>query len=210
METDTEARVRMLRGRYSGRATEDSIQEALYRVTDVVSATVTSNRTDVVDGDGRSPHSTEAVVSGGTDASVASVLWGYNGTGIAFYGATSYTVTGADGKAHEVRFSRPDPTYAWVEVSNIVTNPEEAIPADQEAVIAQAIADYGNQFFGLGVNLSRGRVQTALNGLLWLADCDLRIATTTTEVGPPTYQTAPISISGRNYCVFDVARVEFA
>ena len=212
-ETDTELRLRRLKGLRSGTATEDAIYNAVYRVEGVTLATVTSNRSDVVDADGRDPHSFEVVVEGGDKNAIAQAIWNTSPAGIksfgSFTGTDIPTAVGADGKTHEVNFSVPTPLYAWVEVTVTSANLEEVSPDDLISAIKEAVTSWGNTNMGLGDNLILQKFYGPVFTVKGIGSVNLQIATSTSPTGAHTYDpVGPISIDARHYASFAVDRVE--
>lgn len=209
VESDASLRVRRVQGTRSGTATEDAIREALYRVDGVSQAIVTSNRGDVTDSESRPPHSIEAVVAGGNAAEVAAAIWSTIGAGIAMYGAQLVSVLGADGRPHDVRFSIPNPQYAWVRVLSIVADTDAGPEAGYQAAIAAAVAEYGNQSFGLGANFNYQRMFAPVLSVPGIGSAAITIAITATEGGSPSYSAANLPVASRDYLVFSTSRVVF-
>ncbi len=211
VETDTALRIRRLKGLRSGTATEDAIREALYRVTGVSQAIVASNRTMTTDAESRPPKSFEAIVTGGSDPLVAKAIWDTMPAGIEPYGQEfappGYAVIGTDGEIHYVNWSRPDPVYAWVEVTIVTMDPDGAATGDYEQAIRDAVAAYGNENFGLGDNYKLQKFYAPVYSVPGIYSVTLRIATTATEGGPATYGTSNVAVASREYLTFNASRV---
>ena len=207
VETDTAFRLRAERGFRSGTCTESAIRAALYLVDGVSQVFVTSNRGMTTDGDGRPPKSVEAVVVGGTDADVASTIWDTIGGGIQPYGVSSYSITGEDGDSHAVGFSRPVAKYAHVEVTVVSVDPDGGPVGDYEQAIKDAVSLYGNANFPLGSNFTVQKLFAPIYSVPGIYSVTLRIATTTTAAGTPTWSTSNIIVAAREYLTFDSARV---
>jgi uncharacterized phage protein gp47/JayE len=217
-ETDTALRLRRLRQLRSGTATEDAIRNAILRVDGVSFADVTSNRDNATDAEGRPAHWMECVVSGGSDASVASAIWTTASAGIGFHGNflmppdyptdTRPVVTGQDGKPHKVNFSRPQAVFAWVEVTVISPNLEESAPQNLLAAIQDAIVAWGNSNMGLGDDMVLQKFYGPIFTVAGIGEVALRHALTATSGALPTYSTAAkITVSSREFATFDAARV---
>jgi len=209
VESDASLRVRRVPGTRSGTGTEDAIREAIYRVSGVSSALVVSNRTDAADFESRPPHSVEAIVSGGNAADVAAAIWSTIGAGIAMYGGTTVPVIGADEKPHDVKFSIPNPQYAWVRVLSIVADTDAGPEAGYQAAIAAAVVEYGNQNFGLGDNFNYQRMFAPVLSVPGIGSATITIAVTATEGGSPSYAAANIPVASRDYLSFATSRVVF-
>lgn len=104
----------------TGAATVDAITADLRNVTDVLSASTLTNRTDYTDANGLPPHSVEAVVLGGTDNDVAQGLWDSIAGGIRDYGTLSGTAVDDNGDNQTVNFSRPTDKPVYLEIDVIV------------------------------------------------------------------------------------------
>ena len=212
VESDTAFRLRRFRGLNSGTATEDAIRNALYRVSGVSKALVVENDTDTTDSESRPPKSFECIVTGGLDPLVASAIWKNKPAGIKPFGTRfadpGYSVIGSDGVAHYVNWSRPDPVYAWVEVTVVATDPDGGPVGDYASAIKEAVAAYGNANFGMGNDFKIQQIYGPVYSVPGIYGVTLRIATTSTESGTPTYGTANIAVSARQYLTFSAARVE--
>lgn len=207
-ESDTELRIRRLQGLRSGTATEDAIREALYRVPNVSKAIVTSNRTKVTDSEGRPPVSFECIVSGGEGQSVAEAIWKTAPAGVEIYGLTAKTVTGLDGLPHTVKFSVPQPVYAWVEVTIIYPNPEEVQETDIKVALQDAIVTWGLANMGLGDNMILQKFYAPIYTVKGIGEVSLRIALTASDMDSPVWDALrPLAVASREYATFDVSRV---
>jgi len=143
LETDDEARLRRKQSlRVAGAGTVPAIEARLLNdVEGVTAATVIDNRKDVVDGEGRPPHSLEAIVTGGTDQDIIDKIWETKPAGINTFGNVSGFATDSQGTLQPINFSRP------VELSITVTvefdeNTEEILPLNFEQAIKDAITEF--------------------------------------------------------------------
>lgn len=209
VESDSSLRIRRMAGLRSGTGTITAITEALYRVQGVSRVNVASNDTDTADGDGRPPHSVEAVVSGGNAIDICQSLYSTVAGGIATYGNTSKDAVGLDGKTHEVFYSVPVPKYAWVEVTIVSTDPDGGPAAGYQDAIRAAIESYGNANFGAGANFILQKMYAPIYSVPGIYSVTLQTATTDTEGGSPTYATINLPIALREYLEFSASRVEF-
>lgn len=153
VETDTELRVRRSASLATiGAGTVEAIRARLLNdVEGVTAAFVYDNRTDAVDGDGRPPHSFEAIVEGGTDLAVAEKIWEVKPAGIAMFrnaGGTGVTqnITDSQGDVQAIKFSRPSDQEIWVEIEYNTTGSEEDFPTDGDATIKANVLAFGNTF----------------------------------------------------------------
>ena len=120
-----------------------AIRRAISRVDDVTSVTVFYNNTDVTDGDGRPPHSVEAMVQGGTDADIAAALFAAVAGGIGYYGTETVIVTDTEGNEHTIKFSRLDEIEIYVDLTAEVD--PDAFPTDGVAQMKAAIVAFGDE-----------------------------------------------------------------
>lgn len=142
-ETDDEARIRRLTSlSVAGAATDPAIEARLVDdVVNVVSATVVSNRTLSIDGEGRPPKSYEAIVTGGLDQDIFDKLWQIQPSGIESFGNTSGTTPDSQGILQVINFSRPTQLAITVNVE-FDSYDEELLPSNFEDAIKQAIVDF--------------------------------------------------------------------
>lgn len=125
-----------------GASTADAIRAALLFLAGVVSVTVFHNDTDVVDVDGLGPHTVEALVSGGDDASIGATLLAQIAAGINTDGNTTTNPVDSQGVTHTIKFSRPDLINIGVAIT-LTKDPAE-YPADGDAQVKAAIVKFGN------------------------------------------------------------------
>jgi uncharacterized phage protein gp47/JayE len=108
-ETDTAARIRReVASKQTGKANVSAIYSALFDLDAVDLLAIYENRSGTTDGNGVPGHSIWAVVSGGSDADIAEVLFNTTPAGIGFFGTV--TVNHPDpitGQVYPVKFSRP-------------------------------------------------------------------------------------------------------
>lgn len=144
----------------AGTSPAEAIRAALLGVPLVSGVVVWENTTDTTDADGRPPHSVEAMVSGGSDAAVAAVLWATKARGIATHGNTTVAVADALGNAQAVKFTRPTdrPVYTVIRVS---VNPR--LDPGDAAIIAAARAVYAT--LGAGELVRRAAISCAAFGV---------------------------------------------
>jgi len=147
IESDTDFRIRRANSvQISGGGSIPAMESRiLQEVTGVTSASIVENDDDVVDGDGRPPHSFEAIVVGGDADEIAQKIWDTKPAGIATYTATADSGTAVDsqGQTHTIYFSRPTPVDIYVKAI-LTLNTEETFPADGIAQVSAAILALGN------------------------------------------------------------------
>jgi uncharacterized phage protein gp47/JayE len=204
LETDTE-----LRQRYSGTVSAqgmamiESIQANLIEnVTGVTAAIVFENTSDTADGDGRPPHSIEAVVQGGDEEDIAKMIWQTKAGGIDTFGSIGVEVTDSQGIEHTMHFNRPTDVEVYLRCT---------VHADAESELAgdapQTIADYllaqgNNQTVGQDVILQKLSAYIIQN-VTGISYIELEGSTNGT-----TYSATNIPITVRSLAVFDPSRIE--
>lgn len=145
LETDPELRLRREQSlRIIGAGTVGAIRaRLLQQVIGISAVAIVENRTDAVDGDGRPPHSFEAIVVGGADQEIGEVIWVTKPAGIETHGNVNVTVVDSTDVEREVKFSRPVPLYVWVRM-DVTIGPN--FPNGGAATIADNIAAFGASF----------------------------------------------------------------
>lgn len=209
IETDQELRIRrreLLTG--VGAATDESIRAALLQeVDEVTTALVISNRTDVTDGDGRPPHSFEAVVVGGDDQEIADKIWENQPSGIQPYGSTTKTVVDSTGNNQTVKFSRPTNVYIWVDVDYGLNN-EESFPTNGEDLIKQEIVDWAEENILIGDDVIYQRLSIPIYTVDGVGSIVIELATSATAGGPPgAYSAANVTIAANEFAIFATSRI---
>lgn len=210
-ETNAEFRIRHLQSLSSrGRATDPAIRGRLLTEVDGVTfARVVSNRTSVVDAQGRPAHSFETYVIGGTDEDVAQVIFENMPSGIQPYGSTTVVVLDELGDEHEVGFSRPTELYLHL---RITVTPGEGYPTTGTPLvtIADALIAFlsGSGAPGLGVDLYRvglmGPIVAAVPGIASLL---IETDTTAAPGDPPTFVNADVAVADGEIIVADSSRI---
>lgn len=209
LETDEQLRVRYALGVFRlGAGTVPSIYANLIQnVSGITTARVFENTTDQTDGDGRPPHSIEAVIEGGDNSTIFQQIHLLKPAGIAAYGNTSGFVRAADGYQHPVAFSRPELRWIWIRVQ-FATTLEESVPGDIGARIASAVAAAGNKL-SPGQDVFLQRLAAAPFAVTsGLAKVTLTAAMTNAGAPQPTvFSATDIAIGPRQKAVFDVSRI---
>lgn len=210
-ETDDELRARYALGVFRlGAGTVPSIEANLRQdVPGLTHVRVYENTADAYDGDGRPPHSIEAVVEGGDADLIGQRLFALKGAGITAHGNTQVTVLDGTGFGHSLRFSRPEPVHIWLRVS-LATTTEEAVPGDLPERARTAIVAAGNAL-GVGQDVLLQRLAAAV----FPAATGVARVTITAVIASPdaaappasAYQPTDIVIGPRQRAKFDPARV---
>jgi len=179
-ESDSDLRARRQRSvAVDAQAIIDAIRAGVESIDNVTQAVVLENDTNVEDSNGLPPKSFQVIVSGGTNADVADIIWLKKPAGILAFGDITVEIIDSQGIAHDISFSRPDPVVVYVEVT-LTTFPE--YPANGDNLIKQAIVDYANgdlvdnRSFGLGDNVIYTRLYTPINSVAGHEIDDLQIS----------------------------------
>lgn len=212
-ETDDNFRIRRKQSlRVTGAATVPAIEaRILAEVDNVTACIVKDNREDVVDGDGRPPHSFESIVSyplgdTETEQAIADKIWEVGGGGIETHGNISKIITDSTGDSHIIKFSRPTDKYVHINIE-ITENPEETPPADLEGAIKQALVNQGD-LMNAGEDLIIQKYYTAIYSIPGVATVStLEHDVTDTPGGTPSYVTTNITIAANEIAQFDTLRI---
>lgn len=188
-ETDTQLRIRREQLFGTGNATERAILNALYnRVDGILSASVRSNRSLVVDADGRPPKSFEATVQGGSAAQIGAVIWDTQPAGIESYGNQDVEVTDSQGYQQTVRYTIPEGRWIWADIRFKRYN-DETFPADGLARLREKILDWALGEFVVGQDIFPGRFRTPINEVPGVGLVQIRCAMTAPGDPAPTFPT---------------------
>ena len=169
----------------------------------VLDCIVFENYTDVVDVNGIPPHSFEAVVLGGLDASIRQTIFETKPSGIRPHGAVSGTVTDSTGISHIIKFTRPTTYSIWVEVD--VTYNAAKWPLDGDAQVNAAIlaALTPANGYTLGKDVTAWGIGAAIDVVPGVLNVTaIRLGTAPAPVG-----TSDIPIGIREVALFDSARI---
>ena len=85
----------------------DAIEAALQDLDNVVTAIVLENNTDVTDGDGIPPHSIWAIIEGGDNIEIGTVIYAKKSSGSGMKGAVEVEITRPNGTLFTSKFDRP-------------------------------------------------------------------------------------------------------
>lgn len=209
-ETTADLRQRYALGVFRlGAGTQPSIFANLQQdIAGLLSLAVFENNTDAVDADGRPPHSIEVVAEGGDDVHIARRIYELKAAGIDAFGNTTRQVSGADGRLHTIRFSRPEGRDVWLLLTLLQTN-EEVVPGDQAARAIEAIVAAGNRLQpGQDVLLQRlgAAVFNATTGVARATVRAVALPPNSPPPSPGAYATADIAIGPRRKALFSLAR----
>jgi len=208
LETDEEFRIR--REKSVGVAasnTTDAIFSAVSDVDGTTDVVVLENETDVVDGNGLTPHAFEVIVKGGNDGQIGSAIRGKKPTGIQSLGSTVVQIPDKQGFAQPIRFTRP----ADIEIEvNVEITALADFPGNGEDLIKQAIVDYANgqlegfedRGFSTGDDVILSELYTPINTVPGHSVNSLEIAKSGQPLG-----TSNIAIRIREVSLFLVANI---
>lgn len=206
-ETDEQLRVRRRRDlRGVGRATDEAIlARILQEVDNVTAVTVISNRTDVIVS-GRPPHSFECVVVGGDEDEIAEKIWENQPSGIQSHGDITKTVKDSQGTDQTIKFSRPINKYLWLEI-DITLYTEEDFPSNGIDLIKQAITEWGEEEYQVGVDVIRQRINIPIYTVPGVEDIDIEMAVTNDLTPPGSYSPNNIAIADDEIALADSTRI---
>ena len=180
----------------------DSIASALMALNGVTSAYVYENDSDTTDEDGRPPHSIEAVVNGGETDEIGLTIWQKKAAGIDTFGSQSVSVNDSQGFPHTINFNRPLVVPIYLNIT-VTEYPEEALPPNAQAMITEAVLDYGNTLtIGNDVILQR------FMGAIYQNVAGIGYITVTASTNGSTYSSNNISIDVRHVATFDATRIQ--
>jgi Uncharacterized homolog of phage Mu protein gp47 len=207
-DVETDAELRLRRARSTGTNSQnmiDSLKGKLANISGMVSSDVIENKTDVVDANGLTPHSFEAVVIGGDTNVIAQTIWDTYPFGIGWQGNTSGIAIDKQGTLQVVPFTRAVAVSVYVAVHR-TTLP--GYPATGDADMKQAIVDYANgdlvpgRGFFMGDTVVRTELYTPVNTVPDHNITDVFIARTPAPAG-----TANLPMTVREYPTFLVANI---
>lgn len=142
-ETDAEFRLRRKQEvARAGSATIPGIFSDLIKINDVTTVIVFQNNLDIVDLDGRLPHSVDIVIEGGDEDEIADEVFKTVGGGITMLGDIVKVVKGPSNFDHTVKFSRADNIEIFLEIDLEVDI--DLFPVNGEAQVKALILIYGN------------------------------------------------------------------
>lgn len=187
--------------RVNGSSSEDAIRASILdRDPNVTSCRVFVNESDNTV-DGMPPHSIEAVVLGGTDGTIAQVIYEAKPAAQPTTGNTTSGAVDSIGNAKTIKFSRPVDQLAYIIVN--VTCTKNA-PENAAFVITEAIADWGD------VNLipdselvAQALVPTVFNAIPGVYDCAVPLI----GLAPAPGTSATINSTPRQITRLDSSRI---
>lgn len=192
-ETDAELRIRRDASlQVSDAGTLEAIKAIVLTLAGVTACKGFENTGDVVDVDGRPPHSFEIVTEGGDDQLIADTIWAAKPAGIATFGSTTMTVVDSGGETQVINFSRPTPVDIYLDIVLTVTSD---YPVDGDTQVLNAILAYG-------VALSMGddvivypHLIASINDIAGIEDVVIDIGTTPAPSGDSNVVIAATEVS---------------
>ncbi len=175
-------------------------QDLLELVAGVTFVQIFFNDTDVTDGEGVPPHSTEALVIGGADQDIWDQLRLSVGSGLGTHGDEIGTSTDSEGVAHTYAFSRPDEQdiYIDLEIEYVVSK----VAVDWEDAVKLAIVTAGDDYeTGMDVVSSAiSALAHTIRGVKKVTVCDIGLAS-----NPST--STDLVMTSRQLAAFDTSRI---
>ncbi|MCK5611978.1 baseplate J/gp47 family protein [Candidatus Pacearchaeota archaeon] len=149
----------------------ESMESNLLALNDVEYILVLENKTNSVDADGIPAHGYWIVVSGGTDAEVANVIYTYRSGGSDMKGGESVSVTQIDGTLFTVNFDRAveQDLYVQFEVTDVVTG-----TAVDAVFLAQQIVE--NVVYGISATANKTDIEALVKSVYpnaYVKDCQV-------------------------------------
>ena len=157
IESDPDLRIRRLQSlQIGGRSTVGGMfANLLQTVEDVTAVLVVENETDIIDAEGRPPHSVESIVKGGTDQNILDAIWDLKPAGIQTAATSPESVVGtvvdSEGYVHTIRFSRPSEIDVWMHIEIEVDSNFFNVGSKQKNTITVLSADVGKTYT-VGIN----------------------------------------------------------
>jgi uncharacterized phage protein gp47/JayE len=205
IETDLELKQRQNEElQVAGKSTFPAIISNLNQIEGITAVVVFQNNSDVVDIEGRPPHSVDIVVEGGDLDDIAEEIFDTVAGGITMIGAITRNVTDSQGFIQTVKFSRPTDVPIWVEVD--ITKDASLYPIDGDVQVENAILAYGAEL-GVGEDIivfgTEPTLATAIASITGITDFDIRVGT---AVNPT--QDNNVVITARQLAKFDSSRIQ--
>lgn len=206
IETDSAYRIRRANSlQKAGTATLEGIRNLVAEVSDVDTVLVFENAGDVVDGEGRPPHSIEVVVLGGADADIALAIWQAKAGGIQTFGSESEDVVDSQGTTRTILFNRPTevPIYMTVEiVPNTDPNESEVYPDDGDDLVEAAILAFALENQPIGRDVIVNKYFIPVNSVPGVNGIVIKVGLSAS----PTLS-ANLILTSRQLAVFAAARI---
>jgi len=207
-ETDAEAKLSAEdKKQKSGTSPVEGIRRAILDLDNVFQAIVIENEDDVIDIDGRPPHSVESVVQGGDDTEIATAIFQSKSAGIQTFGSESEIITDNQGLNHTINFNRPTdkPLYVIVNITPN-TDPDEGVlyPVDGDDQVKDAIVSWGADF-AIGQDVLRDGAKGIINPINEIAG--IRVVEVLFALTPTPTTDTPVSIGKNELASFSLANI---
>lgn len=209
MESDQDLRLRRVQSlRILGAASAEAIQARLRQdVANVTDAFVFENRLPTTE-DGRPPHSFEVVIVGGDDQEIAQKIWEIKAAGIQTHGTTTEVIIDSNGFEQEIKFTRPDPVYVWINVDlsvlSGVTIPDSVLDDIKDAILEKGLE------FGVGQDVIYQQFFSPVYQIAasYIDSVAITTATSATAEGPAgAYTAANVAVDEVEASSFALARI---
>jgi uncharacterized phage protein gp47/JayE len=207
IESDTELRIRRRQSiRKSGSGTVEALRARLLdEVEGILQVIVYENVEDFVDGEGRPPHSIEALCDGGDEQDIANKIWLYKSGGIQTFGSTVINVIDSNGDIQPIHFNRPINVYIWFQITiNVIAS---LFPTNGKQLIVDNILAASTEF-GIGDDIVYQKFFCPIYQIPGVSSAIITIARTDTLVPPGSYSSANIIINDREVGKFDSSRID--
>ena len=180
----------------------DSIASALMALNGVTSALCYENDSDTTDGDGRPPHSIEAVVNGGESDEIGLTIWQKKAAGIDTFGSQSVSINDSQGFPHTINYNRPLQVPVWLDIA-VTEYTEEVLPPNASTLIAEAALAYGDS-----LTINNDVILQRFMGAIYSAVPGIGYITVTASTDGVTYSSTNIQIDARHVAVFDLSKIQ--
>lgn len=189
----------------------ESITSAILdNVQGVQSITAYENDSNMVDSEGRLPHSVEIIVDGGSDMEIARQILRQKAGGIQTNGVIEVPVPDLFGRVIPIRFNRPAYVYVWLRVSLIVED-SGAVPPNFAELAKAAILDHmGDLSVGVSVYTQKfiGGIYRQVTGVSFVEIAAFSTTDAGTVPEPDDYAEDNILVSSRQKALIEEKRIE--
>jgi len=206
-ETDEEYRIRLgERKANTGVGTNDALVSSVSNISGVTSVTILENDTVSTLPSGQPPKSFQLFVLGGDENTIAQTIWDTKSSTIKTYGNVVRLVEDVQGNIQTVYFSRPEQSYAYVNVVYTIYS-EEDFPSNGEDLIAAAVVTYGSNL-DVGEDVIPKRFASAIYAAVdGLDDVTVEIGLSGAVTPPATYSSTRIPVENTESVIFQLDHV---
>jgi uncharacterized phage protein gp47/JayE len=209
IETDTDLRIRRADNiRTVGACTIESMRARILQdVNNVKQCLVYENDKDIVDLEGRPPHSVEVLVDGGIDQDIANEIWQIKGGGIQTYGNQSYTITDSMGIQRLIYFSRPTPQYIWLQLTLDIN---DSFPISGTETISNNLVNFAENEFNIGDEILIQALYGSIYSVSGITNSIILIGVSNDILTPPvTWVNTNIVLDEREVSDWDISRISY-